>query len=115
MITDSPGPLDGSADDPSRVAGPGDAAEPDDALEEGTSAAGSPEADEAMAADAASGLVDAEIRHRLWLRALVPLLQLRSQEPDPNDRVQFALDRMYVAACERVARILRSDLPPDRA
>jgi hypothetical protein len=52
-----------------------------------------------------------EGRHRLWVRALVPLLQLRTQETDPSPRVQLALDRMIVAACERVARICASDLP----
>lgn len=51
-----------------------------------------------------------EGRQRLWIRSLTPLLQLRSHETDPSSRVQFAFDQMYVAACERVARILRSDL-----
>ena len=50
------------------------------------------------------------IASRLWIRALTPLLQLRSHETDPSSRVQFAFDQMYVAACERIARILRSDL-----
>jgi len=51
-----------------------------------------------------------EGRQRLWIRSLTPLLQLRTHETDPSSRVQFAFDQMYVAACERVARILRSDL-----
>ncbi len=51
-----------------------------------------------------------EGRQRLWIRALTPLLQFRNHDSDPSDRVQFALDCMYIAACERVARILRSDL-----
>ena len=54
--------------------------------------------------------VDPDVQNRLWLRAVVPLLQLRSHETDPSQRVQFALDQMYIAACERVARLLRSDL-----
>ena len=56
-----------------------------------------------------------------WLKAVVPLLQLRTQETDTgvvpgvcSGRVQFAFDRMYVAACERIARILRSDLGSDQ-
>jgi hypothetical protein len=53
------------------------------------------------------------IASRLWIRALTPLLQLRSHETDPSSRVQFAFDQMYVAACERIARILRSDLTGD--
>ena len=48
---------------------------------------------------------------RLWVRAIVPLLQLRSHDPDPSGRVQYAFDQMYVAACERVARLLRADVP----
>jgi hypothetical protein len=55
-------------------------------------------------------MLDPEVQGRLWIRALIPLLQLRSHEPDPSNRVQFAFDRMHVAACERIARILRSDL-----
>ena len=47
--------------------------------------------------------VDPDVQNRLWLRAVVPLLQLRSQETDPSQRVEFALDRMFIAACERVA------------
>jgi hypothetical protein len=54
---------------------------------------------------------DTNVQNRLWLKAVVPLLQLRSHETDPSGRVQFAFDLMYIAACERVARILRSDLP----
>jgi hypothetical protein len=59
--------------------------------------------------------VDADVQSRLWLRAVVPLLQLRSHETDPNGRVQFAFDLMYIAACERIARILRSDIASDRS
>ncbi len=51
-----------------------------------------------------------EAQERLWIRALTPLLQLRKHDSDPSDRVQYAFDLMYIAACERVARILRSDL-----
>jgi hypothetical protein len=51
-----------------------------------------------------------EGRQRLWIRCLTPLLQLRAHETDPSDRVQLAFDKMYIAACERVARILHSDL-----
>src|SRR5262245_33452507 len=51
-----------------------------------------------------------DIQQRLWLKAILPLIQLRSGEVDPNGRVQFAFDRMCIAACERISRILRSDL-----
>ncbi|WP_165253083.1 hypothetical protein [Paludisphaera soli] len=56
-----------------------------------------------------------EAADRLWIRAIAPLLQPSSPEPDPNPRVQFALDRMRIAACERIARILASDLPEGSA
>ncbi len=62
--------------------------------------------DEDLAVDNASD----EAQSRLWIRALTPLLQLRKHDSDPSDRVQYAFDLMYIAACERVARILRSDL-----
>ncbi|MGC8638715.1 MAG: hypothetical protein ACP5XB_02420 [Isosphaeraceae bacterium] len=57
--------------------------------------------------------VDPDVQSRLWLKAVIPLLQLRSHEPDLSSRVQFAFDLMYIAACERIARILRSDIPAD--
>ena len=58
-------------------------------------------------------VIDLEAQKRLWVRALIPLLQLRSRESDPSSRVQFALDLMHIAACERIRRLLRSDLPQD--
>jgi hypothetical protein len=59
---------------------------------------------------AADMLAD-ECQRRLWLRAIIPLLQLRSHNSDPSPRVQLAYDRMFIAATERAARILGSDLP----
>ena len=78
--------------------------------------------DDAIAVDdkaleAAETVADDEhtdLKNRLWLKTVVPLLQIRSHESDPSTRVQLAFDLMYIAACERVARILRSDLPSDR-
>jgi hypothetical protein len=52
-----------------------------------------------------------ETQNRLWIKAIVPVLQLRMAEAPRNGRVQFALDRLQVAACERLTRILSSDLP----
>jgi hypothetical protein len=66
------------------------------------------------AAETAADDAHFDLTNRLWLKAVVPLLQLRSHESDPSARVQLAFDLMYIAACERVARILRSDLPSDR-
>jgi hypothetical protein len=57
---------------------------------------------------------EVDAQQRLWLKAVIPLLQLRSGEADPSGRVQFALDRMYVSACERIIRILHCDLDDER-
>jgi hypothetical protein len=59
-------------------------------------------------------IIDLESQKRLWVRALIPLLQLRSRESDPSSRVQLALDLVHIAACERIRRLLRSDLPDDQ-
>ena len=55
--------------------------------------------------------LDEESQKRLWLRTIIPLLQLRSHDSDPSSRVQLAYDLMHIAACERASRLLRSDLP----
>jgi hypothetical protein len=57
--------------------------------------------------------LDEESQKRLWLRAIIPLLQLRSHDSDPSGRVQLAFDLMHIAACERASRLLRSDLPAE--
>ncbi len=54
-----------------------------------------------------------ESQQRLWLRTIIPLLQLRSHDSDPSGRVQLAYDLMHIAACERASRLLRSDLPSE--
>jgi hypothetical protein len=59
-------------------------------------------------------VIDLETQKRLWVRALVPLLQLRSHDTDPSSRVQLALDLLHIAACERIRRILHSDLADDK-
>jgi len=103
----SPDPHD---DDPRDPAGVGDALDPPSSS---PGAGGELPAELAELEDPGDDIpefVDPDVQHRLWLRAVVPLLQLRSHETDPSQRVQFALDQMYIAACERVARLLRSDL-----
>jgi len=71
-----------------------------------------------LVTEAGGLVVDAALEHeaqlRFWLRAIVPLLNLRSCETDPSSRVQLALDLMHVAACERVSRIMRADLTGDQ-
>lgn len=83
--------------------------QPDDAG--GESSSTPPEGDDPGAEDMTAEYPDTDVQNRLWLKSVVPLLQLRSHETDPSGRVQFAFDLMYIAACERVARILRGDLP----
>jgi hypothetical protein len=51
---------------------------------------------------------------RHWLESITTLLCQRSQEKDPSDRVQYALDMMFIASCERVVRLMRSDLDVDQ-
>jgi hypothetical protein len=63
------------------------------------------------AVEIAADMLADECQRRLWLRTIIPLLQLRSHNSDPSPRVQLAYDLMFIAATERAARILRSDLP----
>jgi len=55
-----------------------------------------------------------EAAHILALSEILPLSQYRLNlsewDKPPSDRVQFAMDQALIAACERVARILRNDL-----
>jgi len=91
--------IDDDTDDDLEVPLP-DGVDPDDATE--------PTVD-----DIAQQIIDIESQQRLWLKAILPLLQLRSPDADPSDRVQFAFDQMTIAACERAARILHNDLRPE--
>jgi hypothetical protein len=63
-------------------------------------------------ADSSPPIVEDPDPHlRAWLRTIKPILELRAVEPDISPRVQFAYDQMIIAACERIGRICRSDLP----
>jgi len=95
--------------DSSRTPDPHQPDQPDDTS--GESASTPAEGDDPGAEDMIPDYPDADVQNRLWLKAVVPLLQLRFHETDPSGRVQFTFDQMYVAACEQVARILRPDLP----
>jgi len=57
---------------------------------------------------------EGEVANLLALSEILPLSQYRLTlsefDRQPSDRVQFALDCALIAACERVARILRGDL-----
>jgi hypothetical protein len=87
---------------------PGELAEP--STEPAGAADAGAEGDEQGGSDLIQEYLDPDVQNRLWLKAIVPLLQLRSHETDPSGRVQLAFDLMYIAACERIARLLRSDL-----
>jgi hypothetical protein len=69
------------------------------------------DAEEPTAQDLVDAALDYEAQQRLWLRAIAELVARRRKDTDPSDRVQFALDMLYVAACERAVRILGNDLP----
>jgi hypothetical protein len=64
----------------------------------------------AFAEDMIRQQCELDSQQRLWLKAVIPLLQIQSQETEQSGRTQFAFDMMYIAACDRVARILRSDM-----
>ncbi len=61
------------------------------------------------AEDEVQAVLELETQKRLWLRSLIPLLQLRSHDSDPSGRVQLAFDLMHIAACERIRALLRSE------
>jgi hypothetical protein len=69
--------------------------------------------DEAAIADQVEAIVvelDAEAERRLWIETLVPVVGLWRPGSHPSGRVQLALDRMHIAACERLTRLCNSDL-----
>ncbi len=75
--------------------------------------AGDPDEDtaEPTADDMIDAALDYEAQQRLWLRAIGDLVAKRAKTTDPSDRVQFALDMLFVAAAERGVRILGNDVP----
>ena len=67
--------------------------------------------DDAPLTDMAEQLIDLETQKRLWVRTLIPILQLRSHDSDPSGRVQLAFDLMHIAVCERIRLMLRVSSP----
>jgi hypothetical protein len=121
MNSESPGSPSRHADDKPSAAEPIRASDAEDEKVDSCPPAEEVESEDTSTVDAVQECLDADLQLRLWLKAVVPLLQLRTQETDTgiipglcSGRVQFAFDRMYVAACERIARILRSDLGSDQ-
>ncbi len=53
---------------------------------------------------------DLEENGRKWLRAITGLLERHTDDSATDRRVQFSIDMMTIAACERATRILHSDL-----
>lgn len=49
---------------------------------------------------------------RRWIKALVPLLECYSREPQRGEAAQDALDSTLIAVCARIRRLVRSDLGP---
>lgn len=72
-----------------------------------------PDIDELSAADAADLDLQDAVDGCTWLKAALAVIQARTAEPDPEPRIQYAFDRMAIAAAERITRILHSDLAPD--
>ena len=69
---------------------------------------------EAPAADdLVAEVIDLETQRRLWIRSLIPLLQLRSHDSDPSGRVQLAFDLMHISVCDRIRQLLHADVPSE--
>lgn len=59
--------------------------------------------------------LDPEVKQRCWVQVITGLIEQRSQASDPSPRVQLALDRLFIAACERGVRAFHHDLKRDDA
>lgn len=53
-----------------------------------------------------------QLQDRLWLKTVLPLVQA-ADAGTYSDRVQYAIDMMAIAACERAVRIVNSDKPKE--
>ena len=58
-----------------------------------------------------TGLVIAKDQ-RAWLRAGDAILATLAAERDVDERVQWSIDRLWVATCDRMSRIMASDVTP---
>jgi hypothetical protein len=71
-------------------------------------------APETMTADeAVQAALAYEGQQRLWLRALIKVVELKPSDDDHNPRVQLALDWMRLAAAEAIGRICARVSPRD--
>lgn len=66
---------------------------------------------EEIAAENAAAYVDFDMANRLWLKVLIDVIRTRTLAEEPDPRVQKSYDDMHMAVCERVQRIVESDLP----
>jgi hypothetical protein len=57
--------------------------------------------------------VAVESEGRRWLKGITSFVATRSRDADPSSAVQTAADMAYIAAFDRIARIMRSDQPVD--
>lgn len=64
--------------------------------------------------DFESEIESMERNDRAWLRTLYPYVELavKPNQAEVHTRVRHAMNDAAIAACERVARICRSDLAP---
>ena len=76
-----------------------------------------PDVDELSAADAADmrlqDVADEKADARAWVHTCLAVVAARSAKPDASGRVQLALDKTVIAACERIVRQLGADLADD--
>ncbi len=70
----------------------------------------SPEPEPDSQVELAVPVQDDDASSRAWVDSIVALLAGRAAEQDDNEKLQRALDRMYVAAAQRLERIMRSDI-----
>src|SRR5438045_750450 len=82
MNSESPGSPSRHADDKPSAAEPSRPSDAEDDKMNPCPSAEEIESEDTSAADAVQECLDADLQHRLWLKAVVPLLQLRTQETD---------------------------------
>ncbi len=63
------------------------------------------------AADQLSQTEAIERNSRLWVTAITPILSVESANPLDDELVRAAIDNTKIAACARLERLLKSDLP----
>ncbi len=99
LSIDPPGPESGSPVEPL----PEPLLGPSEDFEDGDDLADDDAADERF-----QEAIDVEHQARLWVKVVLSILEHRSHDSDPSDRVQLATDKLAVAACEAAVRLFES-------